>query len=94
MNHITKQKSTFLLLFLNLFGKNKTSEEKHLIKEYHSLDGRTLSGEELAAITMTLHLHLKTKHDKESEIITIEMPSAHYSPWAQKHLILRKNPRN
>lgn len=49
-----------------------------------------LTSEELAAISMALHLHLTNMHDVESEIITIETPSAHYSPWAQKHLVLNK----
>ncbi|MDL2312114.1 OadG family protein [Bacteroidales bacterium OttesenSCG-928-B11] len=50
------------------------------------------TGEELAAITMALHLHLSGQHDEESEIITIETPSAHYSPWSQKELTFRRNP--
>ena len=49
--------------------------------------------EELAVIAMALHLYHNTNHDTESEVITIDMPSAHYSPWAQKHLIHRRNPR-
>lgn len=52
-----------------------------------------LNGEEIAAITMALDLHLTSQHDQESEIITIESPSAHYSPWAQKNLIFKKSPR-
>ncbi len=53
----------------------------------------SLNGEEIAAITTALHLHLNSQHDQESEIITIESPSAHYSPWAQKNLIFKKSPR-
>lgn len=48
-----------------------------------------LSSEEMAAIGMALHLYYNNLHDTESEIITIEMPSAHYSPWAQKHLVMK-----
>lgn len=48
------------------------------------------SGEELAAITMALHLHITGQHDEESEIITIESPSAHYSPWSQKSLVMKR----
>ena len=51
------------------------------------------SSEELAVIAMALRLHLTTFHDVESEIITIDTSSAHYSPWSQKHLLLRRNPR-
>lgn len=51
------------------------------------------NAEEVAAITAALHLHYSTMHDEESEIITIDMPSAHYSPWAQKELAMRRTPR-
>lgn len=46
--------------------------------------------EDIAAIGMALHLYLNEYRDEESEIITIDMPSAHYSPWAQKHLVMKK----
>ena len=49
-----------------------------------------ITSEEIAAAMMALHLYLTDVHDTESEIITIETPSAHYSPWAQKHLIIKK----
>lgn len=52
-----------------------------------------ITGEEAAAIAAALHLHFNSMHDEESEVITIEMPSAHYSPWAQKELTMKKNPR-
>ena len=52
-----------------------------------------LTGEEAAAIAMALHLHFNSMHDEESEIITIDMPSAHYSPWAQKGLIMKRTPK-
>ncbi len=52
-----------------------------------------LTGEEAAAIAMALHLHFNSMHDEESEIITIHMPSAHYSPWAQKELVMKRAPR-
>ncbi|MDR2978890.1 MAG: OadG family protein [Bacteroidales bacterium] len=50
------------------------------------------TGEELAAITMALHLHVSGQHDEESEVITIETPSAHYSPWSQKQLTFKQSP--
>ena len=46
-----------------------------------------------AAIGVALHLHFGSMHDEESEVITINMPSKHYSPWAQKELTMKKNPR-
>jgi len=51
------------------------------------------TGEEIAAITAALHLHFNSMHDEESEVITIHMPSAHYSPWAQKELVMKRTPR-
>lgn len=56
-------------------------------------DDDQITGEEAAAIAMALHLHFNSMHDEESEIITIDMPSAHYSPWAQKELTMKKTPR-
>ena len=46
--------------------------------------------EKVAAITMALHLYLNANRDEESEIITIEMPPARYSPWAQKNLVMKR----
>lgn len=51
------------------------------------------SEEEIAAIAMALYLHLDSIHDEESEIVTIENPSAHYSPWSQKSLVMRRIPK-
>lgn len=56
-------------------------------------DKTTANAEEIAAIGTALHLHFGSMHDEESEIITINMPSAHYSPWAQKGLSMKKNPK-
>ena len=49
-----------------------------------------LKDEDLAAIGMALQLHLNNMHDVESEVITIDIPSAYYSPWAQKHLVMKR----
>jgi len=48
------------------------------------------NNEEIAAIGMALHLYLNANRDEESEIITIDMPSAHYSPWALKSLVMKR----
>ncbi len=48
-----------------------------------------ISGEVVAAIAVALNMDLDSYHDEESEIITIDMPSAHYSPWSQKHLVMK-----
>jgi hypothetical protein len=37
-----------------------------------------------------LHLYLNEYRDEESEIVTIDMPSARYSPWAQKELVMKR----
>jgi len=51
------------------------------------------SGEELAAISLALHTYLNSAHDHESEVITIETPSAHFSPWSQKQLMTKRLPK-
>jgi len=48
------------------------------------------NSEELAAMIMALHLYLNEYRDEESEIVTIDMPSARYSPWAQKNLVMKR----
>lgn len=55
-------------------------------------DDDQLTGEEAAAIATALHLHFNSMHDEESEVITINMPSKHYSPWAQKELTMKRTP--
>ena len=66
--------------------ENETEVEVELKKE----NSNELSNEKVAAITMALHLYLNAYRDEESEVITIDMPSAHYSPWAQKHLVMKR----
>ena len=94
-----------IYLMLKLFGhvskimesKNKQKSEPAVatateVKANVKEDER-LTGEEAAAIATAIHLHFNSMHDEESEIITIDMPSAHYSPWAQKGLSMKKTPR-
>ncbi len=50
----------------------------------------SITGEEVAAISMALHLYFNGMHDEESEVITIVNPSAHYSPWSQKELTMKR----
>ena len=47
-------------------------------------------GEELAAITMALHLYLNANRDEESEIITFAPLAPRYAPWAQKSLVMKR----
>jgi predicted HTH transcriptional regulator len=51
---------------------------------------KSTTNETVAAISMVLHLYMNSSRDEESEIITIDMPSAHYSPWALKSLVMKK----
>jgi Na+-transporting methylmalonyl-CoA/oxaloacetate decarboxylase gamma subunit len=62
-------------------------EVKSVNKE-HAKEG--FDSEKLAAITMALHYCLNEYRDEESEIVTIDMPSARYSPWAQKALVMKR----
>ncbi len=56
-------------------------------------DVDAVNAEVVAAIGVAMHLHFGSMHDEESEVITINMPSKHYSPWAQKELTMKRNPR-
>lgn len=49
-----------------------------------------ITGEEMAAVCLAVHLHLHSFHDEESEVITIEPPLIRYSPWSQKHLVMKR----
>ena len=63
------------------------------VKSDDKKEDEGINGEVVAAIGTALHLHFGSMHDEESEIITINMPSKHYSPWAQKELTMKRNPR-
>ena len=47
-------------------------------------DNEHVSGEEIAAISMALHLHFSALHDLESGVLTIKKVSRAYSPWSSK----------
>lgn len=71
--------------------KEVTPEELAAITTaLHRSGAGNKNGEEIAAIATALYLHLDTAHDEESEVITIEMQNATYSPWAQKHLTIKR----
>jgi len=53
-------------------------------------DAKFVPDEEIAAIALALNFHLNSYRDEESEIITIDMPSARYSPWALKGLTMKR----
>lgn len=91
-----------IYLMLKLFGYTATRKDRKAKKEQVTFSPSTASatdmaanavgpsGEELAAITMALHMYLNSMHDEESEVITIDMPSKHYSPWSQKNLVMKR----
>lgn len=95
-----------IFLILKLFARfsNKQtprlklhSAQKKVKKEEVKAESTTNeildNGEALAAASMALHYYLNSAHDKESEVITIETPSAHFSPWSQKHLMVKRTPK-
>ena len=99
--------TALILIFamLKLFGwsskklaqKNAKKTETPVVANVANVDGEKqedeqLTGEEAAAIATALHLHFNSMHDEESEVITINMPSKHYSPWAQKELTMKRPP--
>lgn len=43
-----------------------------------------LSGEEIAAISTALRMHLGERHDRESAVLTIMSIKRAYSPWSAK----------
>jgi Na+-transporting methylmalonyl-CoA/oxaloacetate decarboxylase gamma subunit len=89
-----------IYIMLKIFGKfgniklvkHKTHEtlKSEIKNENKKIDQEEFDSEKLAAITMAMHYYLNSYRDEESEIITIDMPSARYSPWAQKGLVIKK----
>jgi len=61
--------------------KNKKSGQQLIADE---VPEKELTGEELAAISMALHLLLSDVHDEESNVITIKRIERRYSPWSSK----------
>jgi len=91
-----------IFVMLKIFGYTATRKDRKAKKEQEATTAAATSttalaanevgptGEELAAITMALHMYLNSMHDEESEVITIDMPSKHYSPWSQKNLVMKR----
>ncbi|MBP1673222.1 MAG: putative exported protein [Bacteroidetes bacterium] len=78
---------------LKLHSAQKKAKKEEVKNEEKQVSPLVDNGEELAAISMALHYHLNAAHDQESEVITIETPSAHYSPWSQKHFTVKGSPK-
>ncbi len=49
----------------------------------------SISGEEIAAISIALHLLFSDMHDEESGVLTIKKVSKTYSPWSSKIYAVR-----
>jgi len=54
---------------------------------------KEMSGEEIAAISLALHLYETEQHDQESTILTINRVAKAYSPWSSKLYGLTQNPQ-
>jgi Na+-transporting methylmalonyl-CoA/oxaloacetate decarboxylase gamma subunit len=86
---ILNRKSTHSKLHNTL---SKSQNEKNAKAEKVAAEKKILdNGEEIAAISMALHLHFNDAHDYESEIITIETPNTQFSPWSQKNLTMKRS---
>jgi Na+-transporting methylmalonyl-CoA/oxaloacetate decarboxylase gamma subunit len=77
---------TILVIFFELFQKyivssSKKKEIKKGKKEEEIID---IASEEIAAVSMALHLFFNEMHDEESNIITIKRIERRYSPWNSK----------
>ncbi|MDR3046499.1 MAG: OadG family protein [Bacteroidales bacterium] len=88
-----------IYLLMKIFGKvartkfklRKTKVPNTLKKESQgNVEEEDITGEESAALSLALHLYFTNQHEKESGIITIDSSSAHFSPWSQKHLVLKQ----
>ncbi len=77
---------------INTKKKLKLEEGKGIesITETPKRNGTEETGEVCAAIAMALHLLASQYHDEESEVVTINKTIRPYSPWSQKHLILKR----
>ncbi len=61
--------------------KKKAVKEQGVTKDELKTE---LTGHEVAAISMALHLFMSDVHDEESNIITIKRIERRYSPWNSK----------
>ncbi|MEA4983510.1 MAG: OadG family protein [Paludibacter sp.] len=64
--------------------KKLTKKNTHPDKTSETVHEKELTGQEVAAISMALHLFLSDIHDQESNIITIKRIERRYSPWNSK----------
>jgi len=70
----------YLPKFINLLYIKKQSKKS----ETPVQPKQQLEAETLAAISVAIHLYLNSKHDEESQALTIKTISRRYSPWSSK----------
>lgn len=80
-----------LILAFTLVGRmSKHSSAKRLVKETGvtikeaKKSAGDVSANDVAAISLALHMFLNEVHDNESNIITIKHVERRYSPWNSK----------
>jgi hypothetical protein len=81
------------LLTSNLTKKSAFKRVKRLAKANNILHVKSsdISANEIAAISMALHLFFEDVHDKESNVITIKQLKRRFSPWNSKNFHLISN---
>ena len=80
-----------LFFFFTMLPKiiNAKIRKKSAAKGIEISETGQASGEEIAAISMALHLHYAALHDEESGVLTIKKVSRTYSPWSSKIYAVR-----
>lgn len=79
-----------VIAFKAMGSMSKKSLKKLATKTIHQekladrIEEKELTGQEVAAISMALHLFLSDIHDQESNVITIKRIERRYSPWNSK----------
>ncbi len=71
-----------LVVVMKIFGRISIAASK--VPENKIELQPQLSGEEVAAITTALRMHMGERHDRESAILTIMSIKRAYSPWSSK----------
>ncbi|MFZ4582550.1 MAG: OadG family protein [Paludibacter sp.] len=69
--------------FIQYFVLN--SSKKKMVKAGKKVEEMVdVSANEIAAISLALHLYMNDMHDEESNVITIKRIERRYSPWNSK----------
>jgi hypothetical protein len=79
----------FFTLLPKVISLGKTKIRIRQGKQPLSTQVEGVSGEEVAAISMALHLYMEEMHDEESGVLTIKQISKTYSPWSSKIYAVR-----